>query len=107
VYYSVNMLLLDEAKAGMPRATMLKALAAEGVAIAAGDYPENHKYAIYSEERWWHHKPELPRVLPGCEQVNARAVNVSLFRQEAPELVQQYIKAFEKVWAHRSQLGRT
>ncbi len=107
VYYSANMLFLDEVKAGMSRATMLKALAAEGVAIAPGDYPENHKYAIYSEERWWHHKPELPRVLPGCEQVNARAVNVSLFRQEAPELVEQYVKAFEKVWAHRSQLGRT
>ena len=39
VYYSTNMLFLDEAKAGMSRAQVVKALAAEGVSIGAGDYP--------------------------------------------------------------------
>ena len=105
VYYSTNMLFLDESKAGITRATAIKALQAEGVSLGAGDYPENHKYTVYSEPQWWHHAPNVPKILPGCKEVNARAINVALFRQDAPELVEQYIKAFEKVWAHRKQLA--
>lgn len=105
VYYSTNMLFLDEAKAGMSRATVVKALQAEGVAIGAGDYPENHKCTVYSEPQWWHHAPQLPKVLPGCQEVNSRALNVGLIRHEAPELAEQYVKAFEKVWAHRKELS--
>jgi perosamine synthetase len=104
VYYNINMLLFDEKKAGMSRETVVKALDAEGVSVAIGGYPENHKYVIYSEPQWWHHPPKVPKVLPGCEDVNSRAINVSLIRQEAPELVEQYVKAFEKVWAHRKEL---
>jgi dTDP-4-amino-4,6-dideoxygalactose transaminase len=106
VYYSTNMLFIDEAKAGMTRAALIKALQAEGVSASSGSYPENHKYTIYREPQWWHHAPNVPKVLAGCEEVNARAINVALFRQEAPELVEQYIKAFEKVWAHRNKLAR-
>ena len=106
VYYSTNMLFVDEKKAGMSRATVLKALRAEGVSVSAGDYPENHKYAVYSEPQWWHHPPQVPKVLAGCVEVNARAINVALLRQEASELVEQYAKAFEKVWAHREKLAR-
>ena len=105
VYYSTNMLLLDEKKAGMSRETVVKALDAEGVSISAGGYPENHRYAVYSEPQWWHHPPQVPKVLPGCQEVNARALNVGLLRAEAPELVDQWAAAFEKVWAHRKQLG--
>ena len=106
VYYSTNMLFIDEAKAGMSRATLVKALQAEGVSASSGSYPENHKYTIYREPQWWHHAPDVPKVLAGCQEVNARAINVALFRQEAPELVEQYIRAFEKVWAHRAKLAR-
>ncbi len=104
VYYSGNMIFLDEAAAGVSRAAVAKALRAEGVSLSVWEYPENHKYAIYSEPQWWHHPINVPKVLPGCEEVNSRAINLSLFRQEAPELVEQYIKAFEKVWAHRKEL---
>jgi dTDP-4-amino-4,6-dideoxygalactose transaminase len=106
VYYNSNMLFFDEAKAGMSRAAALQALQAEGVSVGAGDYPENHKYAVYSEPQWWHHLPTLPKVLPGCQEVNSRAINLALFRQEAPELVEQYAKAFEKVWARHSTARR-
>ena len=105
VYYNSNMLFLDEKKAGMSRAAALKALTAEGVAAGVWEYPENHKYAVYSEPEWWHHPPTVPKVLTGCQEVNSRALIVPLFRQEAPELVEQYVKAFEKVWAHRKQVG--
>jgi len=107
VYYSGNLLFLDGARAGMSRATVVRALQAEGVSVSVWEYPENHKYAIYSEPEWWHHPIDVPKDLPGCRQVNARAINLPLFRQEAPELVEQYIHAFEKIWAHRDELGRS
>ena len=105
VYYSGNLLLFDEAKARMSRAVAAKALQAEGVNVSVWEYPENHKCAMYSEPQWWHHPVNVPKVLPGTDEVNARAINVALFCREAPELVEQYIRAFEKVWAHRGQLS--
>jgi len=104
VYYDSNLLFFDEARAGFPRAAMVKALQAEGVNICAGDYPEQHKNALYQEPKWWHHKPVVQE-LPGTTRVNRTAVRVGLFRREAPELVDQYIAAFEKVWAHRRALA--
>jgi dTDP-4-amino-4,6-dideoxygalactose transaminase len=104
VYYSSNVLFFDEAKAGFTRKAMVDALRAEGVSIGSGDYPEQHKNAIYQEEKWWHHKPVVEE-LPGTTKVNATAVNVGLMRTEVPELVDQYIEAFEKVWAHRKELA--
>ena len=68
VYYSTNMLFLDEAKAGMSWAAVVKALAAEGVSIGAGDYPENHKCKIYSEPQWWHHPINVPKVLTAARR---------------------------------------
>ncbi len=105
VYYSGNTLFLDEAKAGVSRAAVVRALQAEGVSVSVWEYPENHKFAIYSEPQWWHHPVDVPKVLHGCEEVNRRAINLALFYQEAPELVEQYVKAFEKVWAQRGKVA--
>jgi perosamine synthetase len=89
-YYYANMLFLDEKKAGFSRETLVKALKAEGVPASVWIYPEQHKFSIYSEEKWWHHKPNVPRVLPGCEQINRTHLFVPLMYQEAPELIEQY-----------------
>jgi hypothetical protein len=43
--------------------------------------------------------------LPGSEQANATAVSLPYFVTDVPELVDQYAKAFEKVWAHRRSIG--
>lgn len=104
VYYSTNMLFLDEAQAGITRKAVVDALKAEGVHISSGAYPEQHKNLMYQEAKWWHHKPNI-QDLPGTTRVNAAAVNVGLMRTEAPELVDQYIKAFQKVWTHRKELA--
>lgn len=104
VYYSSNVIFLDEAAASTSRAVLVKALKAEGVLCDSGDYPEQHKNAIYQEEKWWHHKPTVAN-LPGTTSVNNRAINVRLARREAPELIEQYAQAFEKVWAHRKELA--
>jgi len=103
LYYSWNMLFIDEAKAGMTREAAVKALAAEGVRASALSYTLQHKLALYAEDEWWHHKPVIPD-LPGSEKANATALALPYFTTEVPELVEQYIKAFEKVWAHRKEL---
>jgi dTDP-4-amino-4,6-dideoxygalactose transaminase len=102
-YYSSNMLFLDEKKAGMTRAALLKALQAEGVSASSGEYPEQHKYTIYSEEKWWHHKPIIPD-LPGTAEVNRSCIYLPLWYEDVPELVEQYVQAFEKIWAQRDKL---
>jgi dTDP-4-amino-4,6-dideoxygalactose transaminase len=105
IYYSSNKLFIDEAQAGMSRAACVKALQAEGVRASASSYPLQHKMPLYTEAQWWHHKPEIPD-LPGSEQANATAISLPYFTSDQRELVEQYAKSFEKVWAHRQQLAK-
>jgi len=106
IYYSRNMLFIDEAEAGMSRETCVRALQAEGVQARAHTYTLQHRLPLYSEATWWHHKPVIPE-LPGSDQANRTAIALPLFTSEVPELVDQYVKAFEKVWAHRRELGKS
>ncbi len=104
LHYSWNMLFVDEKEAGMSRAKVIDALKAEGVNASALHYQPQHELPIYSEEEWWHHKPIVPE-LPGTKQANDTSIALPYFTKQAPELVEQYAKAFEKVWAHRKELG--
>jgi len=104
-YYFANMLLLDSSKAGFPRDTLVKALKAEGVRVSVWNYPEQHKLKIYSEAKWWHHPPAIPASMPGNEHVNNNHIFLPLFYDEANEVIAQYVKAFQKVWAHRTELA--
>jgi perosamine synthetase len=106
VYYNASMLLLDEKKAGFKRDALLKALRAEGVRASTWIYPEQHKLRIYAEAKWWHHAPVIPPAMPGNTQVNATHIFLPLLYGDAPELIEQYARAFEKVWAHRSELAK-
>jgi dTDP-4-amino-4,6-dideoxygalactose transaminase len=99
------MLFIDEKEAGMSRAKAVKALRAEGVHTSEYSYRLQHKCDLYREAKWWHHPPVIPE-LPGSEQANATAIPLPYFTSEHPELVDQYVKAFEKVWAHREELGK-
>jgi dTDP-4-amino-4,6-dideoxygalactose transaminase len=105
IYYAWNMLFIDETQAGMSREACVKALQAEGVQAKAHSYTLQHKLALYAEAKWWHHAPVIPE-LPGSEQANRTAIALPMFTCEVPELVDQYTKAFEKVWAHRKELGK-
>jgi dTDP-4-amino-4,6-dideoxygalactose transaminase len=104
VYYWGNLLLIDFKTVGASRDTVVKALQAEGVRASFWDYPEQHKLRIYSEARWWHHLPTIPESMPGTAHVNANHIFLPLIYGEAPELVDQYARAFEKVWSHRDRL---
>lgn len=104
VYYSSNMVLVDFKALGVSRDAVVKALKAEGVDVGFWDYPLQHKMKIYAEAKWWHHPPVLPEKMPGGDHVNANHLMLPLFYGDASEVNGQYVKSFEKVWAHRSEL---
>ncbi|MBN1589321.1 MAG: aminotransferase class I/II-fold pyridoxal phosphate-dependent enzyme [Pirellulales bacterium] len=105
LHYAWNMLFIDEKKAGMSREAAVRALQAEGVETSTLAYPLQHEMPLYHEARWWHHKPIIPE-LPGSKKANAWSLPLPYFTSEQPELCDQYVKAFEKVWAHRDKLGK-
>jgi dTDP-4-amino-4,6-dideoxygalactose transaminase len=104
IYYSWNMLFINEKEAGMSRDACVRALRAEGVRTSAFSYRLQHKCPLYTESGWWHHAPVIPD-LPGSEQANATAIPLPYFTSDVPDLLDQYVKAFEKVWAHRKELA--
>lgn len=105
VYYSTNMVLFDAKKAGFSRSKLIKALNAEGVSASSWGWSPLHSRPYFQEAQWWHHAPEKLEAIPGCEQANASCVSMPLFRKDDPELVDQYVKAFEKVWANKEKLA--
>jgi perosamine synthetase len=104
VHYAWNMLFIDKAEAGMSREACVKALRAEGVQASRYGYRLQHECALYSEADWWHHAPVIPD-LPGSKEANDTAFRMPFFTSQAPDLVDQYVRAFEKVWAHRKELS--
>jgi dTDP-4-amino-4,6-dideoxygalactose transaminase len=107
IYYSRNFLILDEPKAGMSRAAVVNALAAEGVDAVEFDWTLLHTYPVFNESQWWRHMPVIPAEdsIPGCHEANRTVISLPYFTSDQPELVEQYGDAFEKVWAHRDKLA--
>ncbi len=108
VYYSKNPMFIDEKEAGMSRETAVKALQAEGVSVNTSSWTLLHTYPMFAESEWWRHMPTLcdNDSIPGCHEANRKLIQLPVFTSEQPELVDQYIAAFEKVWAHRDKLGK-
>jgi dTDP-4-amino-4,6-dideoxygalactose transaminase len=104
VYYNGNMLMVDFKKLGVSRDAIVKALKAEGVQAKFWDYPQQHRLKIYSEAKWWHHAPQIPASMPGNEYVNANHLFLPAFYGEADDIVADYVKAFQKVWARRKDI---
>lgn len=104
LHYSWNMLFIDEGEAGVSRERVIAALQAEGVQADPLAYRLQHEQPLYRKTEFWDHLPEIPE-LPGSKKANATSVALPYFTEDAPELVEQYVKAFEKVWAHRKELA--
>jgi len=106
VYWRWSILFIDPVKAGMSRDAAIKALKAEGVAAGPLNYSTSHRDTVFHEPQWWHHPPVIPDRLPGQEEALQRGISLPRFTKPVPELIDQYVKAFEKVWAHRAELGK-
>jgi perosamine synthetase len=104
VYYGPNRLLFNEKEAGFSRDNFIKALNAEGVSARASGAQFLAKNPLYHEPEWWHHLPIIADTYPGVEAREKRGFQVPYFTKEMPELTDQYIKAFQKVWSHRKEL---
>ena len=105
VFYSSNRFLLNEKEAGMSRDACVKALKAEGVSAGAAGAQFLLDNAIFHEAEWWHHMPVMANNYPGAKEVDNGGISLPFFTKEMPELNDQYIAAFEKVWAHRKELA--
>lgn len=105
VYYSKNLMLIDEAKAGISREAAVKALQAEGVDVSVYTWTLLHTYPLFAESKYWRHMPVLPERVPGCDDANRMAIQLPYWTSDQPELVEQYAAAFEKVWANRQKLA--
>ncbi len=108
VFYANNPMFIDEKKAGMSRSAAVKALQAEGVGVGEYTWRLLHTYPVFQEDQWWRHMPVLPEEgsVPGCDEINRNAIHLPYWTSDQPELVEQYVKAFEKVWSHRDTLGK-
>ncbi len=104
VFYNSNRFLFNETEAGMSRDMCIKALKAEGVKVGPKGAQFQCDSPAYHESEWWHHMPVIADSFPGAEEVNRRGISMPYFTKDVPELVDQYIAAFEKVWAHRKEL---
>lgn len=104
IHYAWNMLFIDEKKAGMSRDKCIEALRAEGVQVDPIAYTLQHKLPLYRQAEWWHHLPTIPE-LPASDVANSTSLGLPYFTTPAEELIEQYVKAFEKVWAHRDSLA--
>lgn len=91
----------------MTRDACVKALKAEGVSASAAGAQFLCNNPIFHEAEWWHHLPVIADKYPGAAEVDKRGIELPLFTKEMPELNEQYINAFEKVWAHRKELGKS
>lgn len=107
VYYAGNRLYFNEKEAGFSRDMLIKALNAEGVTAQAKGAQFLAKDPIFHEAEWWHHLPIIADKFPGVEDREKRGFVLPYFTKEMPELNEQYIKAFEKIWAHRKELGKS
>jgi dTDP-4-amino-4,6-dideoxygalactose transaminase len=105
VYWAGNHLFIDPAKAGMSRQAAVKALSAEGVSITNFGYSVSHRDVAFKEPQWWHHPPVIPDRLPGLDEIERTGITLPRFTKLVPELIDQYVLPFEKVWAHRAQLA--
>jgi len=105
-FWRWSVLFIDPAKAGMSRDAARKALRAEGARVGTLNYCVSHRDAVYQEPDWWHHPPVIPDRLPGLEEALENGISLPRFTKPVPELIDQYVTAFEKVWAHRAELGK-
>jgi dTDP-4-amino-4,6-dideoxygalactose transaminase len=104
IFYAANRFLLNEHEAGMSRGNCVRALRAEGVSIGGAGAQFQCNNPAYHEPQWWHHLPVIADGFPGVEEVNRHGLSMPYFTKDVPELIDQYIHAFEKVWSNRKQV---
>ena len=113
VYFEFLVRAPESLADAMPAIT--RALQAEGAQVSAPRYPLLHQQPVFTEGHWARiarlpapaaSRPFDPADLPRTVAGNARLLRLPVFPNAGPELMEQYARAFEKVFAHASELPR-
>jgi perosamine synthetase len=107
---------VDESRAGISVRDLAKALQAEGAQVGAPRYPLLHQQPMFTEGVWARvariqpaDRPLPiydPNALPRTAAGNATLLKLPSFPRADRTLLDQYAAAFEKVFAHTSELPR-
>lgn len=104
VYYQFEM-IYDERATGIPKQKVIDSLMAEGARVAHERYPLQHEQPVYRRSEFWTRPPEPPASLPACEEIIPKIIQLPTFATCKERVVDEYIAAFEKVWANLKTLA--
>lgn len=99
VYYQFEV-VYNEKATGVPKDRILKALVAEGAQVVNERYPLQHRQEVYRRPEFWTRLPALPAALPVSETLHESIIQIPIFGTCEERIVDQYIRAFQKVWRH-------
>lgn len=113
--YHIFLFRIDSAKFGAPRQAILKALAAEGIPVSGGYAIPLYRQPLFLNKAFGPYLPESRRKLdfakvscPNCEKICAEQgawLEQSLFLGTKSDM-DDIVRAFEKIYEHRSALGK-
>ncbi|MCC7519724.1 MAG: DegT/DnrJ/EryC1/StrS family aminotransferase [Verrucomicrobiae bacterium] len=99
VYYQFEV-IYDESETGVPKQNIIEALQAEGARVTDERYPLQHRQEVYQRAEFWPAGLPEPGSLPVCEDLHGRILQLPNFATCEESVVDQYLAAFEKAWAH-------
>ncbi len=105
----------DIEASGLSLALLIRALQAEGCQVGLPRYPLLHQQPFFVEGTFREVMRPVPGAilpdyasvsLPATEKANAAMMKLPSFPEAEPELLGQYLLAFEKVFAHAGEIAR-
>jgi dTDP-4-amino-4,6-dideoxygalactose transaminase len=99
VHYQFEV-IYDENETGVPKSKVIEALEAEGARVTDERYPLQHRQEVYARAEFWLVPPPASAPLPVSEKLQEAILQLPNFAACEERIVDEYIAAFEKVWAH-------
>lgn len=89
-----------DGQTGVPKTRIIEALLAEGARVTDERYPLQHRQEVYQRADFWPALPATSISLPVSESLHDSILQLPTFATCDEAIVDQYIAAFEKVWAN-------
>jgi len=105
VYYNGNMLFIDFKKLGLSRDSLVKASKPKASRSASGIIRAAQAQDLFRSQMVAS-PASNPAAMPGNDYVNGNHIFLPVFYADVPDLIAQYVKAFQKVWAHRPEVAK-
>jgi dTDP-4-amino-4,6-dideoxygalactose transaminase len=116
--YFEYLIRYDALRFGLPIESLIAALQAEGCQVSAPRYPLVHQQPIFTEGHWksiarldglpgWTPSAYDPGALPRTQSYNGSLLKLPSFPNADRDLLDQYVRAFEKVLSHADQIAKS